>query len=317
MATALSAAVCLAGSPAAYAECDNPVRIAENDWTSNLINIKLIEIILKEHMGLETELIFADYTGQWAGLGNGDLDVAMEVWHTFSFAAHDEWVTEKGKVARLSEMGMVGEVHWYVPTYVIKGDAERGIEPMAPDLESWKDIEKYTHLFTRPETGDKAFCIDGVETWENHNEGRIEALGLNMVNKYAGSEGALVAEIAGAYDRGEALFICNMWEPHWVLAKYDLTVIELPPYTEECYGMNTDSPAHYGCGWPVDKPYNIARVGFEKECPAAYQLVDNMWVSSEQIQKMLLWVDAEGMEVEAAARKWMAANEDVWKKWIP
>ena len=46
-------------------------------------------------MGIETELVLADYTGQWTGLGSGDLDVAMEVWHTFSAPAHDEWVTEK------------------------------------------------------------------------------------------------------------------------------------------------------------------------------------------------------------------------------
>ena len=132
---------------------------------------------------------------------------------------------------------------------------------MAPDLKTWKDINKYAHLFTRPETGGKAFCIDGVESRE------IESLRIKMVNKYAGSEGALVAEIEGAYARGEPLFICDMWEPHWVLAKYDLTVIEMPPYTDECYGINTDAPAHYGCGWPVDKLYNIARVGFEKRLP--------------------------------------------------
>ena len=30
-------------------------------------------------MGIEVELIFADYTGQWAGLAVGDLDVSMEI----------------------------------------------------------------------------------------------------------------------------------------------------------------------------------------------------------------------------------------------
>jgi len=29
---------------------------------------------------------------------------------------------------------------WYVPTYLIKGDPERGIEPMAPDLKSIDDL---------------------------------------------------------------------------------------------------------------------------------------------------------------------------------
>ena len=74
-----------------------------------------------------------------------------------------------------------------------------------------------------------------------------------------GSEGALLAEIEGAYAKGEPLFICNMWEPHWVHAKYDLTEIELPEYSDECYGIDGKLPGDFGCAWPADVTYNIAR----------------------------------------------------------
>ena len=316
-AAVMSAAAALTGSPLAYAECDETVRISENDWTGNLIDVHMAKVILQEHMGIEAEAVFADYTAQWAGLANGDLDIAMEIWPSFSWDAWEEWVVEKKKVEKVSDLGMIGSSGWYVPTYVIKGDAERGIEAMAPDLKTWKDIEKYAHLFKRPETGDKIFCIDAVQSWEIHNEDRIKALGLNMVNVYAGTEGALVAEIEGAYERGEALLICDMWKPHWVQGKYDLTEIELPPYSDGCYGVNGALPGDFGCDFPDEMTYNVARVGFKDECPKAYHLIENMWITAEQQQEMLVMVDVEGMEMDAAVKAWLASNEDIWKKWLP
>ena len=314
---AISALIGFSGTSSAYAECEKTVRIAENDWTGQLIDVHLARIIMTEHLGIDAEAVFADYSAQWVGLANGDLDIGMEVWPSFSLDAHNEWIDEKKKVVKVGDLGVLGESGWYVPTYLIKGDAERGIEAMAPELKTWEDIEQYADLFKRPETGDKIFCIDAVESWDIKNEGRIEALGLNMVNVYAGTEGALIAEIEGAYARGEPLFICDMWKPHWVHAKYDLTEIELPAYSDECYGVGGLEPGDFGCDFPDEMTYNIARAGFEEECPTAYKLIENMWLSSEHQQNMTFMVEVEGVELEAAIKAWMADNEDVWRKWLP
>ncbi len=310
------AAIALAWFVAAPAQAAEPVRIAENDWTGNLIDINLAKVIMEEHMGLEVELIYADYTGQWAGLAVGDLDVSMEIWPSFSFAAHEEWIDEKGAVEFLSELGMIASAGWFVPTYVIKGDAERGIEPMAPDLKTYKDLDKYVELFQRPETGDKGFCLDAVQSWEIHNEERFANLGLNYVNVYAGSEGALVAEIESAYAKGEPLSM-YMWTPHWVQAAYDLTEIELPPYSDECYGIGQDEPGTFACDYPEERLYNVARVGFRDEHPRAYAFLKNMNLTTEMQQEMLVLVDVEVNEIEEAVRIWMAQNEAAWQAWIP
>jgi len=58
----------------ANAQSKGTIRIAENDWTGQLVDSNLAKIILEEHMGYDVELVFADYTGQWAGLAAGDLD---------------------------------------------------------------------------------------------------------------------------------------------------------------------------------------------------------------------------------------------------
>ena len=272
---------------------------------------------MTEHLGIDAEAVFADYSAQWVGLANGDLDIGMEICLPSATKRTRSGLSRRRRSSRSGDLGVLGESGWYVPTYVIKGDAERGIEPMAPDLKTWKDIEQYAHLFKRPETGDKIFCIDAVESWEIRNEQRIAGLGLNMVNVYAGTEGALIAEITGAYARGEPLFICDMWKPHWVQAKYDLTEIELPPYSDECYGVGGLEPGDFACDFPSEMLYNVARVGFEEECPAAYQFIENMQLTSDHQQEMMVMVDLEGMEIEAAVRAWMADNEDVWRKWLP
>ncbi len=312
-----TAAAALALAAATAAQADGPIRIAENDWTGQLVDINLAKIILEEEMGEEVELVFADYTGQWAGLAAGDLDVAMEIWPSFSFVAHEEWIDEKGKVEVIGDLGVIGASGWFVPTYVIEGDAERGIEAMAPDLKTYKDMNKYAALFARPETGDKGFCIDAVQSWEIHNEERIENLGVNYVNVYAGTEGALVAEIESAYAKGEPLFICDMWAPHWINAAYDLTEIELPPYSDECYGIGSEEPGTFACDWPNDVLYNVARVGFKDEYPKAYQFFKNMNLTTEAQQEMLVLVDVKGKSVEEAVRIWMADNEATWRAWIP
>ena len=299
-----------------FAQADT-IRLAENDWTGQLVDINLAKVILTEEMGLDVELVFADYTGQWAALATGDLDVAMEIWPSFSFDAHEEWIDEKGKVEVIGELGVIGSSGWFVPTYMIEGDPERGIEPMTPDLKTYEDINKYIDVFKRPETGDKGFCIDAVPSWEIRNEERIAGLGVNLVNVYAGTEGALVAEIESAYKKGEPLFICDMWKPHWVQAAYDLTEIELPPYSDECYGIGGLEPGDFACDFPDEMLYNVARVGFKDEHPEAYAFFKNMRLTTEQQQEMLLMVDVDGMSVEDAVRKWMADNEEVWRAWIP
>ena len=305
----------LTGHVGIGAQANEPIRIAENDWTGNLVTINLAKKVL-EHEGYEVELVFADYTAQWAGLAAGDLDVAMEIWPSFSVAPHEEWIDEKQAVEVIGDLGVVGKSGWYVPTYVIEGDAERGIEPMAPDLRTWEDVNRYADLFARPESGDKGFCIDAVQSWEIHNEERLANLGVNLINVYAGTEGALVAEIESAYAKGEPLFICDMWQPHWVMAVYDLTEITLPPYTDACYGVGTDEPGTFACDWPSDVTYNVARVGFRDENPRAFEILQAMHLATEAQQEMLVLVDIEGHSVEGAVAMWMEANENTWMSWL-
>lgn len=298
------------------AKAAETIRIAENDWTGQLIDINLAKVIMEDHMGLDVELVFADYQGQWAGLAAGDLDVAMEIWPSFSHDAHREWIDEKEKVEVIGPLGVVGGTGWHVPTYVIEGDADRGIEPMAPDLKTYEDLNKYKKLFGRPETGDQGMFLAVVAAWEAGDEDRAKNLGLEYKVVYAGTEGAWTAEISSAYEKGEPLLF-YLWSPHWIAGKYDVTEIEFPPYSDECYGVGTDKVATYACDFPEEATYNVARVGFKDEQPEAYQFLKNMQVTAPMQEEMLVMIDVDGMEVEAAVHQWVAENEATWRPWLP
>ncbi len=306
----------LAGTSIANAASNGPVRIGENDWTGQWVSINLAKVILEDHMDQDVELVFIDYPAQWAALASNDLDVGMEMWPSYSYDAHKEWVDEKQKVEVVGDLGVIGETGWYVPTYVVEGDSERGIEPMAPGLKSYQDMNKYSELFKRPETGDKGFCLDAVASWQAHNGERLESLELDYVNVFAGTEGAFFAEIEAAYAKGEPLMLCYAWKPHWMFAKYDLTEIELPPYTDECYGLGDES-ADYACDFPDDELYIISRAGFKDDYPKAHQFLANLNLPTEAQEWMIFQIDQKGMTPEQAVRAWMADNEDVWRPWIP
>src|SRR5690606_41724970 len=45
---------------------------------------------------------------------------------------------------------------------------------------------------------------------------------------------SLVASMASAYERGEP-WVGYYWEPTWVMGLYDMTLLDEPEYTDECW----------------------------------------------------------------------------------
>lgn len=72
---------------------------------------------------------------------------------------------DSGEVVKLSVNFDDNYQGLYVPTYVIEGDPERGIEPMAPDLEYITDLPEYKDVFVDPEDPDKGIIIGAIPGW--------------------------------------------------------------------------------------------------------------------------------------------------------
>ena len=284
--------------------------IAEMNWISQVINTKVAEILLREEMGYDVEVQLIDYVPGFTSLARGDTDVLMEIWDLTGEPYYKD-ALEEGKMV-LSPMTMRGYEGWYVPSYVIHGDPERGIEPSCPGLPDWQALNDCAEIFATAETEPKGRYLTGDTSWADQygDPQRIESLGLNYEMRFAGSEAALVAEIASAYERGEPI-ITLMWDPHYMMQRYDLTMVEFPPYTDECWGTT------YACSWKNMILYNSMNADAAKEHPEVWEFVQSYDLSREDLGEIMVPVERDGLTVEESVRQWLAENEDAWRAWIP
>lgn len=221
------------------ADADDPeargtLYLVDQDWNGQLVTTAVIQILLEQEMDhtVATKFAPADSAPLFIGLETGDFHFVCCNWPSYSASLLKEYVdAEDGaKVERVGTVGIVGETGWYVPSYVIEGDAERGIDAVAPNLRTVGDLNQYASVFATSDTGNKGRLLEFTAAWDTKPEDRLEAFGADFEVVFAGSEGAALAEIDAVFQRGEPI-LTYLWEPHWAHAKYDLVQIEMPDWT--------------------------------------------------------------------------------------
>ena len=297
-------------STAAFA-AKGVIKLHEGDWTGNLVDGMLAKIILEEEMDYKVKMIFLPFGPVvFEAIIGGEIDVAFEGWPSYNPTKDvyfEKWGGD-GSIEYISEIGVIGQSGWYVPRYMIEGDASRGITAVAPDLKTFAQLDKYKDLFTVPETAPQGRLLAcPVAAWQCMDAERIAGLGLDFKAVVLGSEMAHWTEFEAAYARGEP-FIAYAWEPHWIHAKLDLVELGLPEHSDEAWPASD---------WPEDITFNFGSVTLKDRYPDVHHLVANMRLTNAQQSGMILDVDVNKMDLEAAVRKWMAANEDIWRQWLP
>ncbi|WP_408899722.1 ABC transporter substrate-binding protein (plasmid) [Nocardioides sp. R1-1] len=290
---------------------EGEVIVVRNNWTGQMISSEVGAQVL-ERMGFEIEIQTLDSIAMWPAIAKADNMLQMEVWPPVQKPQMQEWIDDNGEATVVGENGYAGTEGWYVPTYVIEGDEERGIEPTCPGLPDYQALNDCVEIFATSSSGSKGRYLSGDPSWGEYygDEQRIENLGLDYVMEFAGSEAALAAEIKRAYDRGEPI-LALMWFPHFITSRYDLTQIEFPPYTEECWKTT------YACGWEDGPAFKVVSDEFEQRFPLAYQVVEKIEIPTDALVDMIVRVDGDGLTVEEAASEWLDDNEDTWTSWVP
>jgi len=284
-----------------------PLKLAENAWTGSSININVAKILLEEKLGYKVEIVTIDENAQWAALGNGDLSASLEVWPSGHAENVKKYVDEQKVVENLGELGVVGKISWYVPTYVVDQ------HPELATIDGFKKPEDAA-LFKTAETGEQGQFLAGDPSWVQYDEDIIKNLGLNFKVVRAGSEQAVLAAVDSAYSRKEPILF-YFWTPHSVHAKYKLTAVKLPDYSTACYDKATSGGVD--CDYPPDVLFKIAWSGLKEKAPDAYQFLKNMKYSNDDQIAMIAAVDTDKKTAEQAARDWINAHESVWKAWLP
>lgn len=302
------------GADGGEATWDQPVVFGDGGFASVQFHNRVAQYILENGYGYETESIPAETVALMQGMENNDIQVSMEIWvdqiPAWDQAVEDEVMTDLGPNYGESIQG------WFVPTYVIEGDEERGIEPMAPDLESVEDLEQYKDLFQDPEITEKGRFYNCIGSWEcsRVNDAKLKAYGLDDdYNSFKpGSGPALATSLVSAYETGEPWF-GYYWAPTWIFAQLDLTQIEEPEYTEECWeDIFTGS---VGCSYPSVRVHVGANAEFAEQAPDAATFLENYESTMDATNEVLLYIRDNEASPEQTAIWWLENNEALWTEW--
>lgn len=289
------------------AESSDPIKFAMNDWSSQLINSRIMGSVL-EQAGYNVEYVQADAAAQFAGLKRGDLHVQMEVWSTAQSHLFKEGVGS-GKIDDLGETGMAAVEEWWYPSYMVE---------RCPGLPDWKALKACAEEFATPETAPKGRYVGAPVNWGGFDDERVEALDLGFEVIHAGSDAAMFAELASAYER-KAPVIVWVWAPHWVPSKYDGAWVDFPAYEDACYedpswGINSDMA--YDCGKPRGPIWKVSWSGLKEKWPGAFHALQNFSTNNDEQAAMIAKVELEQIPIEDVVAEWISDNEDRWRSWL-
>ena len=299
----------LASLPSAQAA--KRLTVADLDWTGAVVSCRTLQYVLENEMGYRVKTVtMPGGPGAWEAVRSGDVDYYCETWPSYN-PIKSEYLKEyggDGSLIKIADTGIIGKSGYFVPRYVIEGDASRGIPASAPDLKAVQDLNKYKHMFRSLESGDRGNLIGcPVAAWLCEDQQRLDTLGVDFNAQALGSEIAHWAEIEAKYKRGEP-FVAYAWAPHWIHAALDLVEIELPEYDENKW------PA---TNWPQDVTFKFANPEFIEENPDVVSLLEKHRLTNEQQAVMIYEIDKKQRDVDEVVEEWMGANKSVWQGWLP
>lgn len=247
------------------------------------------------------------------GLVNGDIDVHMEEW-TDNIATYQQDLA----AGKLTELGVNFDDNYqglYVPRYVIEGDPERGIEPMAPDLKTVQDLKKYKELFPDDEQPDKGRIYGGIPGWEIdrilYNKFIYNGLDEDFIYFRPGSDAALSAALSTAYEKGEPI-VGYYWEPTWLLGKYDFVLLEDNPY-------NPDKPEEFQDGITECPPVRVTVAvnnDFYEKAPEFSAFLSKYRTSSALTSEALAHIQDTGDSYHETAVWFLQKYDEFLDDWL-
>ncbi len=306
-AAATAPATAAGGEQAAPASGDKPaIKLIANTWPASELNVNVAANLLKSQLGYDVEIIALDEQAQWDAIAAGDADGSLEVWPSGHGERIAQYIGEQKVVENGGELGVVGQIAWYTPKYVVDAN---------PALATWEGFKgaDVAKQFATAETGDNGTFFAGPLGWTQYDQQIIDNLGLDFQVINTASEEALLAQMAAKYERQEPVLF-YFYKPHALFTKYDLAQVELPPCTKEEHEAKVEA-GKVDCAYPDDRLIKIFNPKLSEKAPEAYSLLTNFSYTTDDQIEMLGMLD-QGKTVEEAAQAWIDAHPDTWKAWL-
>ncbi|WP_353097554.1 glycine betaine ABC transporter substrate-binding protein [Tissierella praeacuta] len=212
------------------------IAFADVGWDSVKFHNAVAGLIAEQIFGYKWREVPGSTTVLHEGLLKGEIDIHMEEW-TDNLATYEKDLNE-GKFKDLGVNFDDNDQGFYVPRYVVEGDAERGIKAVAPDLKYVWDLKKYPDVFPDEEIRGMGRVYGAIPGWEVdeiiHNKYLHYNLDENFVYFRPGSDAALSSALTSAYEKGEPI-VAYYWEPTWLMGKYDFVLLKDKSFDANTY----------------------------------------------------------------------------------
>lgn len=284
----------------------------DNGWDSQKVHNAIAELVVENAYNNYTfEVSTASSTMNWQSLIAGEVDLDIESW-VENVASYKDDVA-RGDIVDMGSLVPDSRQGVYVPRYVVEGDPDRGIEPMAPGLKTVQDLKKYPSVFPDDENKAKGRMYGSIPGWmaDEILYKKYEAYGLNENFTYTrlGSEAALFASLVSAYNLGQG-WVGYCYEPTWVTGKLDLILLEDAPYEPTQYLEGKTA-------FPNQELRIVSSGKFESRAPELQHFFKNYKTSSTMIAGSLAHMDETKASYTETAIWLLKNNEGLLDQWLP
>lgn len=306
---------------ASYCSEGKTVTFAGLPWESGDFITRVIQTILKEGYDCKVDTIPGNSVTLEQATSNGDLQIFAEEWvgrsEVWKKAIADGTALNIGSTI---DGAMEG---WFVPAYVVKGDPERGIEPMAPNLTAVEQLSdpEIVALFSDPEEPSKGRFLNCPFGWTCEGESTIKLSDYGLEDYYVnfrpGSASALDSAITSAYLQGLPVLF-YYWSPTAIMGKFDLLLLDAPEFSEDCRaqiaagGSNREGVCEVK---PIEVAYGV-NAEFAKEAPEIIEILEKASFPLQEINLALAYMADNNASAEAAAERFLTEKSDLWGNWV-
>lgn len=306
-----------------WCDAGKPILFAGITWKSGRFYTELLRQILERGYGCKTGVVegTSDETGQ--ALNDNQLQVWMENW-----GARDKIPQQglaEGRIRMIGQLFPGGGVEgWFVPEWLIKGDAKRGIKPLAPDLKTAEDLKRYSHIFSVDgKPGSKGVFYNCLASWScsGFNDQRLKAYGLaaHFESYRPSSTAALDMLIASAMAVDKPVLFYYWYPAALTASQFKFVRLEEPAFNEACWKAITNPAEPRPCGSAFRNTPLLIGVStpFANENPEVLKLLDKVQLSGEQLSKALFRITEKRGSDTQAAIEFLGRYPEAWKPWVP
>ena len=228
-----------------------------------------------ETEGYDVEITPLDNAVMWQSVASGDTDAMVSAWVPLTHG--DLYDEHESSLDNLGPNLEGAKIGLVVPE-------DFPVDSIA-DLSDEAD-QQVTGI--EPGAGVVQAAEDAVETYDNLEGWEVQT----------SSSGAMATELGQAIDNSEEIVVTG-WTPHWKFQTYDLKYLEDP---EGVFGE-------------AETINTLAREGLEEDAPRAYEILDNFYWETGDMEEVMLEIE-DGADPSDAAQSWIDENQDTIDEWL-